>query len=64
MTNAPRRCSFWRSDLKQNPATAQLSAVVNDRFIVVPGSARGYSVRTVDSLELIADGLHELYGHH
>ncbi|MFV0428355.1 MAG: ABC transporter substrate-binding protein [Arachnia sp.] len=43
--------------LKSNPVTAELSAVKNDRFIVVPGVARGYSVRTVESLELIVDGM-------
>jgi iron complex transport system substrate-binding protein len=48
--------------LKSNPATAQLTAVVEDQFIVVPGSARGYSIRTVESLERIVDGLREIYG--
>ncbi|MBP1325323.1 hypothetical protein JOF28_000555 [Leucobacter exalbidus] len=38
-----------------------MEAVKNDRFIVVPGSARGYSVRTVESLEIIAEELRELH---
>ena len=50
--------------LKSNPATASLSAVVNNRFIVVPASARGYSVRTIVSLELISEGLHDFYDVH
>jgi iron complex transport system substrate-binding protein len=48
--------------LKSNPLTSELSAVKNERFVVVPGSARDRSVRTVTSFEALSAGLSEYYG--
>ena len=48
--------------LKSNPLTSELSAVKNDRFITVPGSARDRSVRTVTSFEALGAGLAKFYG--
>ena len=44
--------------LKANPATMDMDAVVNDRFIVVPGLAMFPSLECMDAVELIAAGLH------
>ena len=44
--------------LKANPATMDMDAVVNDRFIVVPGMAMFPSLECMDAVELIAAGLH------
>ena len=45
-------------ELKANPATMDMDAVVNDRFIVVPGLAMFPSLECMDAVELIAAGLH------
>lgn len=45
-------------ELKANPATMDMDAVVNDRFIVVPGMAMFPSLECMDAVELIAAGLH------
>ena len=44
--------------LKANPATMDMDAVVNDRFIIVPGLAMFPSLECMDAVELIAVGLH------
>ena len=44
--------------LKANPATMDMDAVVNDRFIIVPGLAMFPSLECMDAVELIAAGLH------
>ena len=46
------------AELKANPATMDMDAVVNDRFIVVPGLAMFPSLECMDAVELIAAGLH------
>ena len=46
------------AELKANPATMDMDAVVNDRFIVVPGMAMFPSLECMDAVELIAAGLH------
>ena len=46
------------AELKANPATMDMYAVVNDRFIVVPGMAMFPSLECMDAVELIAAGLH------
>ena len=43
--------------LKANPATMDMDAVVNDRFIVVPGMAMFPSLECMDAVEMIAAGL-------
>ncbi|WP_052851145.1 ABC transporter substrate-binding protein [Streptomyces avicenniae] len=48
--------------LRTNPVTSQLGAVRNDRFLVVPGSAMDPSVRSVELVEAVSEGLRELYG--
>ncbi|MFF3755380.1 ABC transporter substrate-binding protein [Streptomyces sp. NPDC002018] len=48
--------------LRSNPVTSRLSAVRNDRFIVVPGSAMDPSVRGVGLVENVGKGLTDLYG--
>lgn len=45
-------------ELKNNPATADMDAVVNERFIIVPGLAMFPSLECMDAVELIAEGLH------
>ena len=45
------------AELKANPATMDMDAVVNDRFIVVPGMAMFPSLECMDAVELIAAGL-------
>ncbi|MDO5378850.1 MAG: ABC transporter substrate-binding protein [Clostridia bacterium] len=44
--------------MKTNPATMEMDAVKNDRFIVVPGLAMFPSLECMDAVELMADGLH------
>lgn len=46
--------------LAQNPVTAQLAAVKNERYIRLTGSDLNPSIRTVDSIEKIAAGLKSL----
>lgn len=45
------------AELKANPATMDMDAVVNDRFIVVPGMVMFPSLECMDAVELIAAGL-------
>lgn len=44
--------------LKTNPATMDMEAVTNDRFIIVPGLAMFPSLECMDAVELMAEGLH------
>lgn len=44
--------------LKTNPATMDMEAVKNDRFIIVPGLAMFPSLECMDAVELMAEGLH------
>lgn len=46
------------SDMKNNPETAEMSAVKNDRFIIVPGLAMFPSLESMDVIEQIASVLH------
>lgn len=48
--------------LRAHPLTSQLSAVRENRFIVVPGSAMDPSVRSVGLVEELSKGLAGLYG--
>lgn len=45
-------------ELKANPETAEMDAVKNDRFIIVPGLAMFPSLGNMDVVEQIADELH------
>lgn len=45
--------------LESNPVTRQLSAVRENRYIVVNGADLNPSIRTVDGVEKVADGLSE-----
>lgn len=45
--------------LESNPVTSQLSAVRDQRYIVVSGADLNPSIRTVDGVEKVADGLTE-----
>ena len=45
--------------LESNPVTSQLSAVRAQRYIVVNGADLNPSIRTVDGVEKVADGLSE-----
>lgn len=46
--------------LRSNPATAELSAVKNERFVVVPFPAGEAGVRTVSAAASVADQIREL----
>nr|WP_172436812.1 ABC transporter substrate-binding protein [Rhodococcus erythropolis] len=47
--------------LENNPLTSQMSAVKNHRFVVVPGSGRDRSIRTITSFEAVSAGLREFF---
>ena len=46
--------------LESNPATKNLTAVKKKRFIILPGTTMDPSIRNVDGIEQVADGLREL----
>lgn len=46
------------SEMKSNPETAEMDAVKNDRFVIVPGLAMFPSLENLDVIEQIADALH------
>ena len=46
--------------LESNPATKELSAVKNKRYIILPGTTMDPSIRNVDGIEKVADGLRQL----
>ncbi|GAA5040257.1 ABC transporter substrate-binding protein [Thermocatellispora tengchongensis] len=56
--SAEAKKAFLRSD----PVASKLTAVKNDRFIVVPGSAMDPSIRSVSAVEQVGKGLQDLYG--
>ncbi|MEV4171226.1 ABC transporter substrate-binding protein [Nonomuraea sp. NPDC049709] len=47
--------------LRADPVASKLSAVRNDRFIVVPGSSMDPSIRSVTAVEQVGQGLARLY---
>ncbi|WP_214106611.1 ABC transporter substrate-binding protein [Acrocarpospora catenulata] len=55
--SAETKKAFLRSD----PVASELTAVKNDRFIVVPGSAMDPSIRSVSAVEQVSKGLQDLY---
>ena len=46
------------AEMKSNPDTADMDAVKNDRFIIVPGLAMFPSLECLDAVEQIADAVH------
>ncbi|WP_371785213.1 ABC transporter substrate-binding protein [Streptosporangium subroseum] len=56
--SAEAKMRFLRSD----PVASQLTAVKNNRFVVVPGSAMDPSIRGVSVVEQVGKGLRDLYG--
>lgn len=46
------------AEMKSNPDTADMDAVKNDRFIILPGLAMFPSLECLDVVELIADAVH------
>ncbi|MBE1460243.1 iron complex transport system substrate-binding protein [Nocardiopsis terrae] len=46
--------------LETNPATRNLTAVREERYVLLSGQAMNPSIRTVEGIELLADGLREL----
>lgn len=46
------------NELKTNPETAEMDAVKNDRFVIVPGLAMFPSLENMDVIEQIAEELH------
>ncbi|MGW8526659.1 ABC transporter substrate-binding protein [Nocardiopsis sp. NPDC055824] len=46
--------------LEDNPATRNLTAVREERYVLLSGQAMNPSIRTVEGIELVADGLREL----
>ncbi|MET0822426.1 MAG: ABC transporter substrate-binding protein [Aeromicrobium sp.] len=46
--------------LESNPATRELTAVKNKRYIILPGTTMDPSIRNVDGIEKVADGLRGL----
>lgn len=46
------------AEMKSNPDTADMDAVKNDRFIIVPGLAMFPSLECLDVVEQIADAVH------
>ncbi|PFG27881.1 ABC transporter permease [Corynebacterium renale] len=43
--------------LKENPATKNMDAVINERFIIVPGVGLSPSARAIEPLQVIGEGL-------
>ncbi|MFI6510581.1 ABC transporter substrate-binding protein [Streptosporangium sp. NPDC050855] len=56
--SAEAKKAFLRSD----PVASKLTAVRNDRFIVVPGSSMDPSIRSVSAVEQVGRGLRDLDG--
>ncbi|WP_181448516.1 ABC transporter substrate-binding protein [Nonomuraea aridisoli] len=48
--------------LREDPVASELTAVKNDRFIVVPGSSVDPSIRSVTAVEQVGQGLARLHG--
>jgi iron complex transport system substrate-binding protein len=48
--------------LREDPVASKLTAVKNDRFVVVPGSSMDPSIRSVTAVEQVGKGLTRLYG--
>jgi iron complex transport system substrate-binding protein len=48
--------------LRNDPVASQLTAVKQDRFIIVPGSSMDPSIRSVTAVEQVGQGLTRLYG--
>lgn len=46
--------------LEDNPVTRNLTAVKEERYVLLSGQAMNPSIRTVEGIELVADGLREL----
>jgi iron complex transport system substrate-binding protein len=46
--------------LEDNPATRNLTAVKEERYVLLSGQAMNPSIRTVEGVELVAEGLREL----
>ena len=46
--------------LESNAVTKQLTAVKNKRYIILPGTTMDPSIRNIDGIEQVADGLREL----
>lgn len=46
--------------LEENPATRNLTAVKEERYVLLSGQAMNPSIRTVEGIELVAEGLREL----
>ncbi|WP_017613741.1 ABC transporter substrate-binding protein [Nocardiopsis salina] len=46
--------------LEDNPATSNLTAVQEERYILLSGQAMNPSIRTVEGVEQVADGLRDL----
>jgi iron complex transport system substrate-binding protein len=46
--------------LESNPATRNLTAVKNKRYIILPGTTMDPSIRNVDGIEKVAQGLRDL----
>ena len=46
------------AEMKANPETAEMDAVVNDRFIVVSGLAMFPSLENTDVVEQLAEAVH------
>ncbi|KAA1379993.1 ABC transporter substrate-binding protein [Aeromicrobium fastidiosum] len=46
--------------LESNPATKNLTAVKKKRYIILPGTTMDPSIRNVDGIEQVAEGLREL----
>lgn len=46
--------------LKENPATKNMDAVINERFIIVPGVGLSPSSRAIEPLQVIGEGLKKL----
>ncbi|GAA4904436.1 ABC transporter substrate-binding protein [Nonomuraea thailandensis] len=47
--------------LREDPVASRLTAVRNDRFVVVPGSSVDPSIRSVTAVEQVGQGLARLY---
>ncbi|MET8336090.1 ABC transporter substrate-binding protein [Streptosporangium canum] len=56
--SAETKKAFLRSD----PVASKLTAVKNDRFIIVPGSAMDPSIKSVSAVEQVSKGLQDLDG--
>ncbi|MDY5730579.1 MAG: ABC transporter substrate-binding protein [Eubacteriales bacterium] len=46
------------AEMKKNPDTANMNAVKNDRFVIVPGHTMFPSMECIDNVELVANATH------